>query len=179
MLRVVIDTSTLVSFVLTAGDITRRIIAAWRADEFILLTTSETRAELRRVLEKPQIRARSREPMGWFADDIERFSTHIAGDLQLPGVTRDSKDDMFLTCAVEGRADYLVSSDRDLLVLRGHENVCVVNPGEFLVILRLAQLSPLEMRTNFSPDTLSHVWSSLCLTPSLKEKVAEALRGVD
>jgi len=46
MLRVVIDTSTLVSFALTAGDITRQIIGAWRAEEFTLLTTPATRDEL-------------------------------------------------------------------------------------------------------------------------------------
>lgn len=179
MLRVVIDTSTLVSFVLTAGDITRRIISAWREDEFILLTTPATRAELRRVLEKPQIRTRSRTSLSWFAVDIERYSTHVTGELSLAGVSRDPKDDMFLACAVEGRADYLVSSDHDLLVLRAYEQVCIVNPGEFLVALQLSRLTPPEIRTLFSIDALLQVWSSICLIPSLKEKVAEALGGVE
>jgi putative PIN family toxin of toxin-antitoxin system len=179
MLRVVIDTSTLVSFVLTAGDITRQIISAWRADEFTLLTTPGTRAELRRVLEKPQIRFRSHASLNWFADDIERFSTHVPGKLDLAGVSRDPKDDMFLACAVEGEADYLVSSDRDLLVLQAYDDVCIVNPGEFLIVLRLAQRSPQELRTAFSANTLLHVWSSICLIPSLKEKVAEALGGFE
>lgn len=73
----------------------------------------------------------------------------------------------------------MVSSDRDLLVLRAYDGICFVNPGEFLVVLRLVALSPLEMRTVFSPDALLKVWSSICLKSSLKDKVAEALSGLD
>lgn len=175
MLRVVIDTSTLVSFVLTGGDITRQIIAAWRDDEFTLLTTTATRTELRRVLEKPHIRARSQTSLSWFADAIDNFSTHVPGKLSLSGICRDPKDDMFLECAVEGRADYLVSSDRDLLVLRQYEGICILNPGEFLAALRLTHLSPVEMRAAFSRETLLHVRTALCLDPILRKKIADAM----
>ncbi len=175
MLHVVIDTSTLVSFALTAGDITRQIVAAWRADEFAVLTTPATRAELRRVLEKPQIRARAAGPLGWLAEDIDHFSIHVPGNLSLAGVSRDPKDDMFLACAVEGNAAYLVSSDRDLVVLRQYEGVCVLNPGEFLVALQLARLSAADLRAAFSRDALQDALDTLCLDPSLREKVAAAL----
>lgn len=175
MLRVVIDTSTLVSFVLTAGDITRQIISAWQSDEIILLTTSATRNELRRVLDRPRIQTRSQSTLSWFADAVDRFSIHVPGELSLPGVTRDPKDDMFLACAVEGQADYLVSSDRDLLVLREYAGICILNPGEFLIALQLARLSSSEMRTAYSGDALLQIWSSLCMHSSLKKQVADAL----
>lgn len=175
MLRVVIDTSTLVSFALTAGDITRQIITAWRSDEFTLMTTPATRHELRRVLGKPQINARSQSSLSWIADAIDQFFLHVPGDLSLPGVSRDPKDDMFIACAVEGHAEYLVSSDRDLLVLREYEGICILNPGEFLIVLQLARLSPADMRIAFSRDTLLYIDISLCMGASLREKVAEAL----
>jgi len=175
MLSVVIDTSTLVSFALTAGDITRQIVAAWRADEFAVLTTPATRAELRRALEKPQIRARSTGPLRWLAEDIDHFSIHVPGDLSLAGVSRDPKDDMFLACAVEGNAAYLVSSDRDLLVLRRYEGVCILNPGEFLIALHLARLSPADLRAAFSAGALQDALDTLCLDPSLREKIAAVL----
>ncbi len=177
MLRVVIDTSTLISFVLTSGDITRQIITAWRADEFVLLTSPATRAELQRVLAKSQIRDRSKVALGWFATDIDRYSTHVPGDLVLSGICRDPKDNMFLACAAEGRADYIVSSDHDLLTLRSYRDTCIVNPGEFLVVLRLAALSSQELSRVFSTDTLLHIWSSICLIPALKDKVGDALGG--
>lgn len=101
MLHIVIDTSTLVSFALTAGDITRQIIDAWRREEFTVLTTPDTRAELRRVLQKPQIVARSRQSLTWLADDIDRLSLHVPGTLAVKAC-RDPNDDQFLACAVEG-----------------------------------------------------------------------------
>ena len=59
----------------------------------------------------------------------------VAGVLQLPGVTRDPKDDPLVACAVEGRANYLVSGDRDLLDLGEYEGIQMVTPRGFLDIL--------------------------------------------
>ena len=42
---------------------------------------------------------------------------------------------MVLACAVEGRADYIVSGDRDLLTLESYEEIPIVTPREFLQIL--------------------------------------------
>ena len=55
MLRVVVDTSSLVSYALTGGEIVRRVVAHWRADAFTLLTSPSTRAELAEVLAHPSI----------------------------------------------------------------------------------------------------------------------------
>jgi putative PIN family toxin of toxin-antitoxin system len=175
MLRVVIDTSTLVSFVLTAGDMTRQIILAWRAGEFTLITSPETRQELRRVLQKPPIVARAQAPSGWLADEVERFSAHVPGSLKVTGACRDPKDDMFLACALEGQAAYLVSSDRDLLVLRRYDGVCVLNPGEFLIALQLRRLAPEEIKQRYSQPALRAVLDSLCLDAEARQKVATAV----
>jgi putative PIN family toxin of toxin-antitoxin system len=175
MLRVVIDTSTLVSFALTAGDITRQIIGAWRAEEFTLLTTPATRDELRRVLMKPKILARSQSALNWLSAAIDQFSTHLPGDLTVSGVCRDPKDDIFLACAAEGMAHYLISSDRDLLVIDKYQGTCIVNPGEFLIALRLTRLTVPQIKRAYSEETLRTTLASLCLDASLRRKVEEAL----
>jgi putative PIN family toxin of toxin-antitoxin system len=175
MLRVVIDTSTLVSFALTAGDITRQIIRAWRAEEFTLLTTPATRDELRRVLLKPRIQARSQSSLTWLSAAVDQFSTHVPGHLTVAGVCRDPKDDIFLACAAEGQADYLVSSDRDLLVIRQYQGICIVNPGEFLMALQLTRLTATQIRRAFSEGTLRASLESLCLDAALRRKVDEVL----
>lgn len=61
----------------------------------------------------------------------------VAGALQLPGVTRDPKDDPLVACAVEGAASYLGSGDRDRRELGEHENIQVVTPRDFVEILYL------------------------------------------
>jgi uncharacterized protein len=46
--------------------------------------------------------------------------------------SRDPKDDMFLELAVNGRADYIVSGDQDLLVLSPFQQIPIMNPAGYL-----------------------------------------------
>ena len=45
---------------------------------------------------------------------------------------RDSKDDKFLEVAVNGKADHLITGDRDLLVLHPFQDVQIITPSAFL-----------------------------------------------
>jgi predicted nucleic acid-binding protein len=47
-------------------------------------------------------------------------------------VCRDPRDDMVLEVAVDGRADYVVTGDQDLLVLHPFEEIPIVKPATFL-----------------------------------------------
>ena len=52
-----------------------------------------------------------------------------------PGVCRDPDDDYFLGCAAAGGADYLVTADEDLLVVRQYRDVAIVDTRTFLALL--------------------------------------------
>ncbi|TAE80988.1 MAG: putative toxin-antitoxin system toxin component, PIN family [Alphaproteobacteria bacterium] len=45
---------------------------------------------------------------------------------------RDAKDDMFLELAVNGKADALVTGDKDLLVLHSYRGIPIITVREFL-----------------------------------------------
>jgi putative PIN family toxin of toxin-antitoxin system len=176
MLRVVLDTSTLISFVLTTGNITRQIIAAWRDEQFNLIISPQTKAELESVLARPRVQALAKVPIRRLAQEVDRFSWHVPGSISLPGTCRDPKDDKFIACAVEGKTHYLVSSDKDLLVLRQHADICILNPGEFLTALQLANLTIPEIQARYQQQTLRAIAMDLCLEPDSKAKVMAALR---
>ncbi len=53
----------------------------------------------------------------------------------LIGVCRDPKDDMVLDCAVQAAAQYIVSGDRDLLVLGRYAGISIVTPRAFLNVI--------------------------------------------
>jgi uncharacterized protein len=55
---------------------------------------------------------------------------NIPGSLQ--GVARDPDDNMVLECALAAKADYIVSGDLDLLVLKIFRGVRIVRASEFL-----------------------------------------------
>ena len=175
MLRVVVDTSSLVSYVLTGGEIMRRVVAHWRADDFVLLTSPFIRAELAGVLARPSIRGLSALSLDELVRGLERFSEPVAGALDLSGACRDPKDDKFLACAVEGSALYLVSSDRDLLDMRRVQEVCIVNPGQFLLALQLYEHSPEEMAAHFAPQTLHDILNTICLDPTTEARLKQVV----
>lgn len=174
MLRAVIDTSSLVSYALTRGELMRRVVANWRAGSFTLLTSPAGRAELGEVLARPRIRQMAVAPVEELVLGLERFSEHVSGVLDLPNVCRDPKDDKFLACAVEGRAHYLVSSDRDLLDLRRYQGVAIVNPGQFLLALELYSMEASAIAARFSREVLAEIGAAVPLEPTTTARLAEA-----
>ncbi|HUD47397.1 MAG TPA: putative toxin-antitoxin system toxin component, PIN family [Candidatus Baltobacteraceae bacterium] len=57
----------------------------------------------------------------------------------LNAVPRDPEDNMVLECAIEGQAQYVVSGDNDLLVLKEFRGIQIVRAGDFLKVLADAQ----------------------------------------
>ncbi len=138
MIRAVVDTNTLVSGLISPLGAPAGIISHWRQGDFLLLTSPALLAELRRVLKYPRIADR----LGWsdeertqFLESVKMLALVTPGALRLPGVTRDPKDDPVVACAVEGKAEFIVSGDQDLLVLGTYRDVRVVTPREFLTLL--------------------------------------------
>jgi predicted nucleic acid-binding protein len=58
-----------------------------------------------------------------------------AGALRLSVVREDPDDDRYVECAVEGRAEYVVSGDRHLLTLGSYRDFVIVSPRAFLAVL--------------------------------------------
>ena len=171
----VVDTSSLVSYVLTRGELMRRVVAHWRAGTFTLLSSPATRAELAGVLARPSIQRLATAPLDELVRGLERFSEHVPGFLDLSGACRDPKDDRFLACAVEGKAHYLVSSDRDLLDMRYYRDVAIVNPGQFLLALELYPMSVEALAARFDRDVLVDIQATVPLEPGTAARVKKAL----
>jgi uncharacterized protein len=52
----------------------------------------------------------------------------------LDAVPRDPEDNMVLECAVEGQAQYIVSGDNDLLVLKEFRGIQIIRASDFLKV---------------------------------------------
>jgi len=52
--------------------------------------------------------------------------------LERVDLCRDEKDNKFLEVAINGKADYLITGDNDLLVLRPFQDVKIMTVNEFL-----------------------------------------------
>jgi len=62
--------------------------------------------------------------------------TGTAKPLTAP-VSRDRDDDKILALAVAGEADYIVTGDQDLLVLKKYGSVKIITPREFWHIVKV------------------------------------------
>jgi putative PIN family toxin of toxin-antitoxin system len=137
--RVLIDTNVLVSYLLVPnpqGTIPSIIIAAFES-KYTLLISETLLTELAKTIRGREHLAKRIHP-----EQAEEFIGVLRAIAELlteisepiPSVTRDPKDDYLLAYALLGRADYLVTGDDDLLVLKEVEGVRIVRPAEFKVI---------------------------------------------
>ena len=139
-IRVVLDTNVLVSGMISDHSPPRQLVDAWLDGRFVLVTSLYQVEELSHVLAYPRIARRLQladEEVDLILAALLARGEVVAGEVQLPGVTRDPKDDEIVACAVEGGAGYLVSGDRDLLDLGEYEQVRMVTPREFASVLDL------------------------------------------
>ncbi len=58
--------------------------------------------------------------------------------IQLVRACRDPKDDKFLEAAVNGRADVIITGDKDLLVLHPFAGVSIMTPADYLAAVEQA-----------------------------------------
>ena len=55
--------------------------------------------------------------------------------IQVVRVCRDPRDDMFLEAAVNGRAEVVVTGDKDLLALHPFSGIAIVTPSDYLALV--------------------------------------------
>jgi uncharacterized protein len=123
--RVVIDTNLLVSALVFGGNISK-LRLAWQGDRVIPLVSKATITELIRVLAYPKFKLTRSEQEDLLSDYLP-FCDTVLMPSQLPIIPqcRDRDDEPFLSLAIVGQADYLLTGDRDLLCL-GDRFVCPI-----------------------------------------------------
>jgi putative PIN family toxin of toxin-antitoxin system len=132
-MRVVLDTSVLVSFLLTRGRVISAIIEQWETDRLKVIISPQIMAELRHVVEDERLASRLRPgALEVLLRALTENAEMVAGELELPGVTEDSDDDMVMACAVEGNAAYIITRDQHLLRMGTYRDIVVVSPEEFV-----------------------------------------------
>jgi putative PIN family toxin of toxin-antitoxin system len=101
-----------------------------RAGEFQAVTCPELIEEL---AEKLEARLHfSPEQVADTVADYLGFLRVVHVPKVLDAVPRDPEDNMVLECAIEARAQYIVSGDKDLLVLKKFRGIEIIRASDFL-----------------------------------------------
>jgi len=136
-LKAVIDTQLFMRAAANPNSLPARIIFDFR-DHYQLITSDQIISEVRRVFNRPEIRAKFPR----VTDGVVRRALAVLSNAQIVNpsevmpVSRDPKDHKFLACALAASAHYIVSEDQDLLVLNPYQQIQIVNALEFLHILQ-------------------------------------------
>jgi putative PIN family toxin of toxin-antitoxin system len=138
-MRGLLDTNVLISALLPAKDppgAVARIVDAVFAGEFTLLLPEQVIQELRRTIAAKRYFTEriTAEEVTIFVDELRMVATVLA-DLgePTPVVVRDPDDDFILAHAIFGKADYLVTGDKDLLALGDAvAPLIILSPADFV-----------------------------------------------
>lgn len=129
-MRVVVDTNVFISAALKENSPPETAVHL-AAENHWLLKSAITERELFVTLDRPRL-----APLieAHFRDWLHKLMTaaELVEITERIAACRDPKDDKFLELAVNGRADLIVSGDRDLLALSPFRGVPIVNPATFV-----------------------------------------------
>ncbi|MCA0459020.1 MAG: putative toxin-antitoxin system toxin component, PIN family [Chloroflexi bacterium] len=137
--NVVFDTQIYLRAFGNPSSICGRLLNDW-SSYYILHWTDAIEVEILGVLRRPKIRAKFPS----ISDKTEiRLKAVLAKGVHvevqpsdIEPICRDPKDDIFLACAKVAKADYLVSEDKDLLVIGQHHTTRIITVPTFLNALQ-------------------------------------------
>ena len=142
-MKVVLDANIYVSSMLNNHGNPKRIMAMWEQGDFDVLVSESIIDEVGRVLRYPRIVKRHKQD----EEAIERFLKLLASEAVivepaevLDVVQEDESDNRYLECAIEGKAQYVVSGDQHLLKLGEYKGIIIIPPAAFVALLEREDL---------------------------------------
>jgi uncharacterized protein len=92
--------------------------------------------EIAGIIGMPKLK-RTKEQIDYILANINKRGKKIAVSPQhrVTGVCRDIDDDKYIECALAASADYIITGDKDLLVLKEYGGVKIVNARSYLDIV--------------------------------------------
>lgn len=128
-LKIIIDTNLWVSFIISNNhNLLDRLLFS---ENIRLLFSEELIAEIRVTIQKPKLK----KYFGYNAleEMLDSFDSFIEF-IEIESVIRtcrDPKDNFLLALAKDGKADYLLTGDKDLLVLKKFEKTKITTISNF------------------------------------------------
>ena len=131
--RIVFDTNVIVSALMFPRSVPRQAFNRAYSTGKILASTATT-------LELEEVLSRKKFEKYFSMEERIQFVARFFADAEIIEIKekitacRDRKDDKFLELAVNGKADYIITGDQDLLVLHPFQNIVIISVSDYLKI---------------------------------------------
>lgn len=128
-MKAVFDTNVLIAAFLTEGLCSGLLIRA-RKQAFNLVLCDDIIREFEGILlKKFKLTSTDISEISAIVSQAASKRLHKLGPI--PNICRDPNDDMIIACAIDAAADYIVTGDEDLLILKRYQDIAIINPRNF------------------------------------------------
>jgi hypothetical protein len=132
---VILDCNVLLSALHSGRSPPAQIVEAWRKGRFRLVTSLDQIAEFKRAARYPKLRPfLPRGAIGRVVNEL-RSAEVLLERLRRAGESPDPGDDYLLAMAIAAGADFLVTGDKLLLVVKWAGHARIVAPRSFAAML--------------------------------------------
>ena len=138
MLKIVLDSNVFVSALINPRGKPAQILNYVFENKIRLFTSPSIIEELERVLSYPKLVKRhglEKQELKEFVSDLLSILSLVEGKKALELIAEDPADNNYLSCALDAKADFIVSGDIHLLNLREYEGIQIITPAQFLKML--------------------------------------------
>jgi len=131
---VVLDTNVIIYAILFGGK-PRQVLEGALFGSIQISISEPLIAELRGVLQRPKFGFET-EMVQSIVTEMTSIAKWASPRKHFELISNDGSDNQVIDCAVEAKADYIITGDRHLLQLGNYERIQIVNPDAFIEILK-------------------------------------------
>lgn len=129
MIRAVLDTNTLVS-ALSFGGSPREVLELARENKIMMIASpfifDELRGVLKNKLKRPPIQIED------IIAELSLFAAIVNPSAIVSVFPKHNADNRILECALEGKAEFIITGDHGFLRLRQHKEIAILSAPRFL-----------------------------------------------
>ena len=134
LIRAVVDTSVFISSTLYEGS-TSKLLSYWQRRRFIYLISKPVLEEYIKVLSYSKFRLTEEEIKWIIQEELLPYVETVKVKIPVSVIKTDPSDNIFLSTAVEGKASFIISGDRHLLVLKKYQDVQIIKARKFFDLI--------------------------------------------
>ncbi|MBL0382014.1 MAG: putative toxin-antitoxin system toxin component, PIN family [Desulfofustis sp. PB-SRB1] len=135
-IRAVLDTNLFISGLFSSSGSVAKLQQLWLSGVFELVVSEEILEEIGETLQKvyiqKQLRLKPEERIGVLELIREKASIVTKDRYKTDRIVEDPDDNKFLSCALEAKANYVVSGDSHLLSLKHFHTIQIVDAATFI-----------------------------------------------
>ena len=128
--KVVLDTNIIISAFGWEGN-PRKILRMILVREIELILSSHILAEVKRVLDYPKFKFNEQQKRD-ILSIVLRIAKLVEPKVNYDIIKEDATDNKFIDCAIEAKAEFIITGDAHLLKIKEHKCIRILTPREFL-----------------------------------------------